>query len=667
MAAHIGSNGATGGSQSPPDDDSIAREYDMLSSYTDTTDYYSLLALSRDPPPTDAAIRSAYRALMLSFHPDKQPSHMQEAARSHFGKIQLAYETLIDPKKRVVYDMLGEEGVNEEWSYRGLLGKAGEAERMEVGVKAMDEAQFRRWFVKKMKDKEHSVLEDLVQSKVHMQVDLDATDMFKKTADTTTVQIPNVRTSHAELGFRFKTPFPTIPGFKSSNNEDYEDGSGDGSDRKAAIDPEDEEEDMQLVVYASAGGDIHRMKRVITMVVEETNEERKVVEDMPLSLITGNFTLGASLGHRVQASGARIFNDEDNEVNMPREHSKFELGLNILPKEAAQIPRHSDDDDDDDDEQKVETARRMRGIAESAPLGTWVLSLHTSPANVYLSVDYGRSLFLSEPEKPALSQWSYEGYTPRKETVNSPPVQLSIAATVSIDLSLAWMISASRKFGKFTRMGLGVGVEGKKGLVCSITWSRLGQNLKFPIAICPLEVVDADIASLAVIVPWLTYSIMEFGYLRPRRRREQKKAIAKQQRRVQKLIEKRKADSLQVIELMREQVNRRQDGEEQRGGLVILHAEYGHIPPASSFRLGRADSRARENMVDVTIPIAALVYQGQLNIPSAVIKSNIIGFSDPAPFMPKTLRIEYVFGWRKHSVEIADGEAVTCPMRSHMV
>lgn len=37
---------------------------------------------------------------------------------------------------------------------------------MQVGVKAMDKAQFRRWFVRKMKEKERSVLEDLVSNKV---------------------------------------------------------------------------------------------------------------------------------------------------------------------------------------------------------------------------------------------------------------------------------------------------------------------------------------------------------------------------------------------------------------------------------------------------------------------------------------------------------------------
>ncbi|PYH87975.1 chaperone J-domain-containing protein, partial [Aspergillus ellipticus CBS 707.79] len=78
-------------------------------------DYYTLLNLPHHPPPTTQQIRSAYRALTLSFHPDKQPAHLSDAARHHFGRIQEAYETLVDERKRVVYDLLGREGVAEEF------------------------------------------------------------------------------------------------------------------------------------------------------------------------------------------------------------------------------------------------------------------------------------------------------------------------------------------------------------------------------------------------------------------------------------------------------------------------------------------------------------------------------------------------------------------------
>lgn len=127
-------------------------------------DYYSLLALPRDPPPTTSQVRAAYHALSLSFHPDKQMHADKEAATRHYARITVAYEVLNDPRKRVVYDLLGIEGLKAEFSNRGLMGPDGE--KLEVGVRAMSEREFRTWFLRRMKARERKAVEELVQSKV---------------------------------------------------------------------------------------------------------------------------------------------------------------------------------------------------------------------------------------------------------------------------------------------------------------------------------------------------------------------------------------------------------------------------------------------------------------------------------------------------------------------
>jgi len=151
-----------------PEDGGLDGEYSMLADagYSGDVDYYALLGLSTDPPPTDADIRSAYRNLTLSFHPDKQPPHLQEAARQHFNQIQEAYNVLIDSQKRMVYDMMGAEGVKREWGHLGAMGREGEAETQEVGVKAMSPTQFRQWFLKTMKKRERKAIESLVGTRV---------------------------------------------------------------------------------------------------------------------------------------------------------------------------------------------------------------------------------------------------------------------------------------------------------------------------------------------------------------------------------------------------------------------------------------------------------------------------------------------------------------------
>lgn len=128
-------------------------------------DYYTILGLpqpSTASPVTDHDIRAAYRTLTFSFHPDKQPPHLREAAQRHFERINEAYETLIDVRKRAVYDLVGAEGVRREWSASGLMGKGEKG----VGVRAKSPEEFRRWFLDLMKKRERAVVNGMVQSRV---------------------------------------------------------------------------------------------------------------------------------------------------------------------------------------------------------------------------------------------------------------------------------------------------------------------------------------------------------------------------------------------------------------------------------------------------------------------------------------------------------------------
>ena len=134
-----------------------------LRDLSDEVDYYAVLGLPRDPVPTDAQIRSAYHTISLTFHPDK---HCESSflAREQFAAIENAYATLIDPQKRVVYDLLGAAGVQREWTRDGVMYAY--AEEKTIGVRAMDPREFKAWFLYKMKQRERAVLEDMVASRV---------------------------------------------------------------------------------------------------------------------------------------------------------------------------------------------------------------------------------------------------------------------------------------------------------------------------------------------------------------------------------------------------------------------------------------------------------------------------------------------------------------------
>lgn len=68
-----------------------------------TRDYYVVLGVKRDASPD--ALKKAYRALAMQYHPDRQPDD-EEAAR-RFREITEAWQVLSDPEQRARYDSLG--------------------------------------------------------------------------------------------------------------------------------------------------------------------------------------------------------------------------------------------------------------------------------------------------------------------------------------------------------------------------------------------------------------------------------------------------------------------------------------------------------------------------------------------------------------------------------
>ena len=76
------------------------------------TAYYERIGVA--PGCTAAQLKSAYRKASLKLHPDKLAQRGQtltDEDRSNFQKMQAAYEVLSDPRKRQIYDRLGEQGV----------------------------------------------------------------------------------------------------------------------------------------------------------------------------------------------------------------------------------------------------------------------------------------------------------------------------------------------------------------------------------------------------------------------------------------------------------------------------------------------------------------------------------------------------------------------------
>jgi len=73
-------------------------------------DFYQILGIDRNT--NEKAMKTAYRKLTAKYHPDRNPG--DKNAQQMFIKITKAYETLSDPNKRQIYDIYGEDGLDNE-------------------------------------------------------------------------------------------------------------------------------------------------------------------------------------------------------------------------------------------------------------------------------------------------------------------------------------------------------------------------------------------------------------------------------------------------------------------------------------------------------------------------------------------------------------------------
>jgi len=82
-----------------------------------TTRYYEILGLRKLDLPDENAIKKAYHKKALKCHPDRAPPEQKDAAEKEFKLLKEAYDVLMDPQKRHVYDTEGE-GAVRTWEER---------------------------------------------------------------------------------------------------------------------------------------------------------------------------------------------------------------------------------------------------------------------------------------------------------------------------------------------------------------------------------------------------------------------------------------------------------------------------------------------------------------------------------------------------------------------
>lgn len=150
----------------------------------------ALLNLPKSATPNQ--IRDRYRALAITFHPDKhrhtgtdgEDPSSSVSSETHFNAIQRAYEILMDPQKRAVYDLLGEEGLRElgqdeqgDQEEDGT-GARRRRQKWQIGRRLKTPEEIRRHYQRVVYERRLNSIDAMVKSKGDINVNVDARAVF---------------------------------------------------------------------------------------------------------------------------------------------------------------------------------------------------------------------------------------------------------------------------------------------------------------------------------------------------------------------------------------------------------------------------------------------------------------------------------------------------------
>ncbi|RHZ76473.1 hypothetical protein Glove_197g58 [Diversispora epigaea] len=236
------------------------------------------------------------------------------------------------------------------------------------------------------------------------------------------------------------------------------------------------------------------------------------------------------------------------------------------------------------------------------------------------------------------------------------------ATTLSTSSGLTTTILGERKVTENTKIALAIEFGIPSGILFRCRLSRLGQRITIPIQIS--SEFNLKLILWGTLLPVVTIAVVEQAILVPRRKKKATEKLARLRERHAEYISNRKSDAEESIRLLRPSVERKIEAErEKENGLIILEAWYGNL---SRIKEITPENQPKE-ILDVRIPVQALVHESQLTIPGGYSKSNIMGFYDPCMGEPKQLRIKYRFQRKIHEVSVDDSLPVACPLRSHII
>ncbi|KDR72591.1 hypothetical protein GALMADRAFT_252737 [Galerina marginata CBS 339.88] len=195
------------------------------------------------------------------------------------------------------------------------------------------------------------------------------------------------------------------------------------------------------------------------------------------------------------------------------------------------------------------------------------------------------------------------------------------------------------------------------GLLLQFDLNYLEQQLSLPIV---LSIESSPLLALGTIIVPSSVSLLGYYFLVIPRRRARRRAHFQASRKAFEEDSDSRRERNAVQSVLKDAVRKQLRLEAGREGLVIQEATYGAAET-------EVEGAKESLFLDITVPLQALVRNSQLHIPGGTSKAALQGFSDPAPFTAKLLRIRYLFRGLVHYAEIPDYMPVVLPLAEHQV
>ncbi|RDB30274.1 DnaJ subfamily C member 11 [Hypsizygus marmoreus] len=565
--------------------------------------YYAVLNLNRAA--SQSEINERHRALSLIFHPDKQQDEAAKViATKKFLEIQKAYQVLSDPFLRQVYDTLGEQGLSVRWSPEVRSKSVDEVERIIGQVKG---------------DTIYKELDEKIRPRGTVVYAVDATSLVGP-----------------YLG-------PTDDGLSQKILNSFGDLRVMNSEVQYSI-QESLSDQTTLSLKSRLSYKAGRVQNKFTGTLRHQFSPR----------FTSEIDIGLLRPHSIRVGGTYT----GNATTVVAQASCMLAALGILPPTF-----------------NVSMSRRLfRARPETAAfelnLGSqphFVVNL-ISPSMFGFKPAHGTDGSSERQSPPSVSGLefgtthrmfglSFESFFPKLVaewgvTFTELALQLKLGLQYGLE-GLSWVCSGTwssptTSFTAATHLNV-------MGVVLSLELLHLQQQIKIPIILS----VDYEprLALWTVFLPSTALALSYHFVLKPRRRRQRLRYIRAARRALEEESDiRRERDA--VTSLLKDTARRLTSAETSKGGLVITEATYGSV---------EKEDGASDLIIDVTVPLQALVRNSQLYVAADQPKSGIQGFTDPAPSTNKVLCIRYLFCGQTHYAEFPDDVPVVLPLAEHVI